>query len=339
VLPRLTALALACVLAAAPDSAGEDLRASLLAVGDTGAEDGSRDLAVAEAIADEDERAPAAALLLLGDNFYPDGLRRKELVERVARNVVRPWCRFVDLSAPRSTEVRDACRLDADERRPGVPIYAVLGNHDYGQRESPGLQREAVPQFVANWRMPLQRAETVELGGGLSLVLFDSVALGAHDRGGDELTRALARSQGPWRILAAHHPPVWVELTRGERLCRQRLARALDASGVPVHLFLAGHEHNLQIVEMDAPWPPLVAIAGSGSDRKDVETREVGLRFARKEHGFARVDVVAEDGGERLRVSLFTTPEHPLYPGGPELAAAWSVDRDGRARPEPPAGR
>ena len=52
----------------------------------------------------------------------------KELVQRVARNVVRPWCRFVVLTAPRSDEVRDACKLDADERRP-IPIYAVLGNH------------------------------------------------------------------------------------------------------------------------------------------------------------------------------------------------------------------
>ena len=152
-----------------------------------------------------------------------------------------------------------------------------------------------------------------------------------------ELERELERPVE--RILSRGYPAF---AGAGEtRLLRrvQRLARALEASGVPVHLMLAGHEHSLQIIEMDAPWPPLVAIAGSGSDRKDVETREVGLRFARKEHGFARVDVVAEAGVERLRVSLFTTPEHPLYPGGPELAGAWSVDRDGRAHPEPSGGR
>jgi predicted phosphodiesterase len=311
-----------------------EVRVSLFAVGDTGAEDGSQDLAVAEAIAEEDRRAPADALVLLGDNFYPKGLRRKYLEERIARNVVRPWCRFVDLGAPRSGEVEDACELDREDRRPGVPIYAVLGNHDYQTRESPELQRKAVPQYVANWRMPHRRAQAVELDGGVSLVLFDSQELVVHDRGGDELAQALARSRGPWRILVGHHPPVWVKGIREERLYRERLARALDASGVPVHLFLAGHEHNLEIVEMDAPWPPLVVIAGSGSDRKDVETRETGLRFAQKELGFARVELVAEGGEERLVVSLFTTPEHPLYPSGPERVTVWSVDGHGRVRPE-----
>jgi 3',5'-cyclic AMP phosphodiesterase CpdA len=338
-MPRLLALVLAGVLCAAP--AGADapaLRASLLSVGDTGAPDGSQDLAVAEEIDVEDRRAPADALVLLGDNFYPHGLRHKELVQRIARNVVRPWCRFVVLTAPRSDEVRDACKLGDDERRP-TPIYAVLGNHDYQSPESPELQREAIPQFVANWRMPFRHAEKIEFEGGLSLVLFDSVELAVHDRGGAELARVLSRTRGPWRVIAAHHPPIRAELTREERLYRERLARALEDSGVPVHLMLAGHEHSLQIIEMDAPWPPLLVVAGSGSDRKDIETREPGLRFARKEHGFARVDLVAEAGAERLEVTLFTTPEHPLYPGGPEPVSTWHVDPDGRARPATPPDR
>jgi predicted phosphodiesterase len=319
--------------ALAPPPAGASI-VSLFAVGDTGTHEDSRDLAVAEAIGAEDRRAPAAALVLLGDNFYPHGLRRKELEPRIARNVVRPWCRFAVLTAPRSAAVKDACELAESARRPGVPIYAVLGNHDYEAPESPELQREVVPQYVANWRVPFQRAEVVELDGGVSLVLLDSNELLEHKSTGDELANALRRSRGPWRILATHHPPVWVKRDEDERLYRERLARALDASRVPVHLVLAGHEHNLELVEMDAPWPPLVVIAGSGSDVKDVETIESGLRYAAKQLGFARLDLVAEGGEERLVATLFTTPEHPLLPGGPERAAAWSVDRHGRTRPE-----
>jgi predicted phosphodiesterase len=312
---------------------------SIFAVGDTGSYEDRRDLAVAEAIAAEDRRAPAAALVLLGDNFYPHGLRHKELEARIARNVVRPWCRFAVLTAPRSAAVKDACELDEAARRPGVPIYAVLGNHDYEAPESPALQREVVPQYVANWRVPLRRAEVVELAGGVSLVLFDSTELWERNDGGDELARALRSSRGPWRIVAAHHPPIWVKRDEEEQLYRARLARALDASRVPVHLLVAGHEHNLQLVETDAPWPPLVVVAGSGSDLKDVETVESGLRYAAKLPGFARVDLVAEGGEERLVATLFTAPEYPLLPGGPERAVAWSVDRDGRTHPETSVAR
>ncbi|MFM7786579.1 MAG: hypothetical protein ACKPE6_18360, partial [Gammaproteobacteria bacterium] len=39
---------------------------------------------------------PVDAVVLLGDNFYPDGLLADELVPRIIENVARPYCDFVD---------------------------------------------------------------------------------------------------------------------------------------------------------------------------------------------------------------------------------------------------
>src|SRR5215472_2002649 len=96
-------------------------RASLLAVGDTGTPPQfasrltSTQIAVARGMEAEDRRAPVHALVLLGDNFYYKGLQESELLLRVRENVVRPYCRFLALTAPRSEEVASACGTPGQE--------------------------------------------------------------------------------------------------------------------------------------------------------------------------------------------------------------------------------
>src|SRR5262245_36374 len=69
--------ALACALPPPVyEARGPEVRLSLLALGDWGRfpRDGVTpevQLRVAEALADEDRRAPADALVFVGDNFYP----------------------------------------------------------------------------------------------------------------------------------------------------------------------------------------------------------------------------------------------------------------------------
>lgn len=325
--------------------AADEIRFSLLAVGDTGrlsrlGRYWSKQRSVGLALEAEDRRRPADALVLLGDNFYWNGLQRFELVERVRENLVRPYCRFVDLSGPRSTEVRDACREPELDRHP-VPIYALLGNHDYVDPESPGLQRREIPEFVANWRMPAGLVELVEFPVGVSLVLIDSVALRAGSDP-EPLRAALRRSRGPWRILAAHHPIGHARDKRRAALEAQEAYRALvqaivREAGVPVHLAVAGDEHNLQMIEMTPAAPPLQVVAGSGSRVRELDTSNPRARFALESLGFARIDLVGAPGGERLLVSLFATAAPPAPgSGAPRLVARWTVDRELRARDAPP---
>jgi hypothetical protein len=330
----------------APDPAPPRVQSalSLLAVGDTGtrpgwlpALDGER--AVGAGLGAEHRRARADALLLLGDNFYDHGLERQELLSRVLGNVVIPFCPFVELSGPRSEEVRGGCAADASAAPP-PPIYAVLGNHDSYTKDSRRLQATAVSEFVSNWQLSAEPAKAIELGRGVSLILFDSSPL---EVGGDSapLREALRASRGPWRILAAHHP---LGTSRDHGYKKEagvgdygaRVRNAIVDAGVPVQLMLAGHEHSLQLIELGMPGPRLVVIAGGGSHPNPIKTRSRGRLFGYMGLGFARVDLIGEADAQRLVVTLFSAPRWRGWLGRPpEVLARWSVSVDGEVFGEP----
>jgi len=342
---RVAVAACAVLLAAAaggPPASAQPARLSLLAVGDAGAPPAEPDhyatqLAVAAAMAASDRAQPAHGLVLLGDNFYPDGLRSDELVLRLRANLVRPYCRFLELGGRRAEELADACTLPAAERHP-LPIFAILGNHDHMAPEGATLQREAPRRLLANWRMPLGAAAVYELPGGVSLVLLDSTPI---FEGADAapLVEALRAARGPWRILAAHHPIAnrdrGVEKERHARY-RSRVLAAVAAAGAPVQLLLAGHEHNLQVLVLDAPAPRLHVVAGGGSGARSLHGPDPRREAGFERPGFARVDLVGDGSGARLVASLYGLPRLPLrlVSDRPRLLSRWSVDLAGRVAEE-----
>jgi hypothetical protein len=342
----LAVLPLLFVSARGAPARAEAPQLSLLAVGDTGAApddpEGQRtQLAVAAAMASVDRGSPVNALVLLGDNFYPAGLRRSELARRMRANIVQPYCRFLELTGPRAPEVAGACEVPLEERHP-VPLFAMLGNHDYGSPESPALQRDAPRLYIGNWHMPFGAAAVYELDAGVSLVVFDSDPI---YEGADAapLVEALRASRGPWRILAAHHPIADVgRESERERHARYRrvVLEAIAAADVPVHLMLSGHEHNLEVLAMDPPAPPLHVIAGSGSGTRSLHEPDPRRKVGFKLPGFARVDLVGESpedaGKARLVASLYALPGFPrrLVSDRPRVVARWSVDLAGRIAAE-----
>jgi Calcineurin-like phosphoesterase len=338
------AMAAAALLAAAcgAEPPPEGARLSLLAVGDAGAEPDRADhyatlLGVARSMAESDEAGAVDALVLLGDNFYPDGLREVELARRVGADLARPFCRFLAGGAPRFAELAADCARPGATRHP-VTILAVLGNHDTVAPESPALQRHAVEQFLASWRMPPGPAAAIELGHGVSLVAFDSTAAfaGGAAAAADlaALEDALREARGPWRVLASHHPVAGAGTgDEQERYVRYRrgVLEAIEAAGVPVQLALAGHEHNLQLLAMDPPGPALQVVAGAGSAPRGIHDDNPRRRFG-LDHtpGFARVDLVGEGEDEELVVSLYARPGWPRRVlGATQLVARVAVDRAG----------
>jgi 3',5'-cyclic AMP phosphodiesterase CpdA len=319
---RWLAACLAAHLAAAcgappPDGA---VRASLLFFGDAGAppEDARHHaqlLRVARAVAAEDRERPADALLVLGDNFYPRGLLAAELLPRVRETLARPWCRFLAPGGSRAAELAGACDLPERERRP-IPIHALLGNHDVRSPGSPELQRDAIPAFAPNWRLAARPAETRELAPGVSLVLLDSEQV---FEGGDAapIGEALRAAPGPWRVVAAHRPIFGLAATLDEDPARveayaRRMRAAVAGAGVPVHVFLAGHAHSLQLSLGSAPDPPLHATAGSASDTGVLRSEEPRRVAAALAPGFGRLDVVGDGVETRLVVTLYRLLPAPL---------------------------
>ena len=157
----------------------------------------------------EDRRQPVDALLLLGDNFYANGLERDDLVERLRENVVGPFCHFVELEGPRSPEVAGACREAPSLRHP-IPLLVLFGNHDHTAPESPALQRETVPGFVSNWRVaegPVQlvHLELAVASGRSGSEKAVQGAFASSSPAGDLTDRALSDPRSRFRLSA----PLW----------------------------------------------------------------------------------------------------------------------------------
>ncbi len=91
------------------------------------------------------------------------------------------------------------------------------------------------------------------------------------------------------------HPGPWIQ-------------QALASIDVPVHLHLAGHDHNLQIGVPAPQSPYLQVVAGSGGGERAVRHPLVGGRFQLVQPGFARIDLVGDGEAARLVVSLIALP-------------------------------
>jgi predicted phosphodiesterase len=340
-------VAIGTLLAWTPTHPDHGASASLLLLGDTGKV--HRPLApllegqfsVAADLAAEDRAHPVDALLLLGDNFYMDGLLEQELAARVKQNLVWPYCHFVALGGARSHEVSGVCppsAADADKR----PIYAVLGNHDYESAESPSLQQDAIPAFVTNWSLSTRFAVNRELPNGLSLILLDSHNY-RRDGAEEELAEALTAAKGPWRVLAAHIPMAIgesgnePEVPDGSLEFQQFVEGAIKRAGVRVHLYVSGHHHSLQaITGGGALGPSLHVVAGSGARPRAIAMSHSRRVFAAEALGFARLDLVERGENSRMVVQLFQSPVIPLLRlGFPRIVARWSIDADGQVSREP----
>jgi len=317
----------------------EDVRHSILAVGDTGrtrifASLFEGQLSVAHAMTLEARRHPIDDLILLGDNFYWNGLDREHLVPRIRQNLVRPYCYFLRLDGRRSREVENACSVPPGDRVP-VPLFAVLGNHDLELPDSARLQRETVPEFLPDWQMSRELAQVFELGDGLSLILFESEpAIDDPAAIGRAIERAVREARGPWRILATHRPIATDDF--GNRLLGgypDFVRAGLEAAGVPVQLVLAAHHHNLQIFEVDAPLPSLHVVVGSGARAEPpLAQQHPDARFGRIALGFARIDLLGVGANERLSVTLIEAARWPFLSrlNPPKRVARFEVDRAGR---------
>lgn len=305
---------------------------SWFALGDTGTGDvvskeRLAQLVVGRTMATLDHEARVDALLFLGDNFYPTGLLAREIETRIRHNVVDPYCGFVAFKGPLSPRVAGGCHPVRGRDADAPALLAVLGNHDKIAPESPRLERQILPLYVSNWKLPADAIHVEALAPGLQLLMVDAdvFSSGLHL---SALADAAAKMPGPWRVLATHRP-----LQPGNGQAVVNLTRALARTGLRFQLVLAGHEHSLGVATLPAPHGLQVISGGGAKTRRPLDF--AGRLLAVQQTGFARIDFVRAGGEDaRLFASLYSVP---LF-GRAARIGTWSVGVDNDVRREDRAG-
>lgn len=217
--------------------------------------------------------------VLLGDNFYPDGVR----------SVDDPrWKDDVVSQFP-----------------PSLRLYAILGNHDYHHNAHAQIQ---YTYHGETWKMPYYYyAEEFRMGSSYLQILFLDTTILAPTMT-DELLRQcqvdeasreafrehvrshrakqlkwleqqLAKSHAQWRIVCGHYPL----LSNGTHEVCPRFYESVFPilAQYGVHVYLAGHDHNAQLIESPQPGGHSIycCVAGAVSATTEPRRRVPGTLF------------------------------------------------------------
>ncbi len=235
----------------------------LLAVGDTGTSDG-RQGEVARGMARAVRRVGGIhAGLLLGDNFYRSGVSSLDDSK---------WRTAFDVRFGSPELLR-------------VPFFAALGNHDYMGR--PDVQIRASGRLGGRWRMPdhYYRQDFGPAGDPIVSVLVIDTNPTFSMRGAQlawlESTLTELRRAGRWTLVCAHHPIHSYSKNPVEPYLVTHLLPVFERE--PPTLYLAGHDHCMQIIRVDSL---TCAIIGSGGKRLYDVRAGPGTLFHAREYGF-----------------------------------------------------
>lgn len=259
---------------------------NLLSMGDI-AQSGPGQARVAAALEQHVRSSPREydALLTAGDNFYMpltgvDDPKWKTL--------------FEDMYDP---EVID------------FPFYAALGNHDYDKLEGGGFKwqiemayAKANPQ--SRWKLPAKWYR-VDFPVGAADPLATALVIDSYKtRLGEAewaeqmawLKRELARPrESEWLVVVGHHP-LFSNGDHGDNGVLQRELGPLFEQH-DVDLYIAGHDHDLQHLEVPGYETTFMLVGGGGASTRPIRADARGP-FSRSVHGFADLNFTPD----RVRV-------------------------------------
>lgn len=237
---------------------------SFFALGDTGATTSQR-RRVIEKMAAHANLAHLQFVMLLGDNFYDDGVASVE-DPKWQSEFERPFA----------------------SSKLGCPFFVALGNHDH--RGSIPAQIE-YSRVNPRWNMPAAYysfEKSTADGVAVEFFVLDTQPIhGEPESQAEQLQwfrEKLAASTADWKIVAAHHPI----LSGGYHGRSDNVASALAPlfEEFKVDLYMTGHDHDLQLLDSKRGWLQLVS--GAGSSLRSVHWLDDTL-FAEAIGGFAWV--------------------------------------------------
>jgi tartrate-resistant acid phosphatase type 5 len=255
------------IFAAAPS----DRPARVLAFGDFG--DGSdAQKQVAAAMLTYHTARPFDFALTLGDNFYSTGMASLD-DERW-----KTWW----------SDLYDPLR---------IPFYATLGNHDWGQPNSPAAEILFTARSPS-WRMPA--AYYTFTAGAAQFFALDTDVVSEKQL--LWLTESLDASRARWKIVYGHHP-IYSEGQHEDN--NVKIDQLLPVLRDRADVYLAGHDHDMQHLRPEGKLHFFVA--GTGGKLRPIEPGPRSL-FAKSAHGFAVLEVQPDTltiafvgvGGEEL---------------------------------------
>lgn len=192
--------------------------------------------AIAKGIAALHAKEPLDAIILGGDTFYPCGV----------------------------TSVSDKrWSLAAPLTKIGVPVFPVLGNHDYCGKADPDAQVRATGT-IANWQFPARQYAVRSPFADFAFVETTPYARGRGHHPETAIRDALATSKKRWRIVVGHHPILssgYHGYRPKDEVRRMRaLVPVMQSAGA--QLYICGHEHHLEL----AKGKVIYLVSGAGSD-------------------------------------------------------------------------
>lgn len=273
---------------------------TFFALGDQG-DGGVKQWAVARAMEKQAERIGKVDFItLLGDNIYIDEELTLDSME---------WRRKFE-------NVYSGKYLSA------VPFYAVLGNHDPATMNGKNVEIEYSLKHMGSnrWRMPANYY-SYDFGKTgdrplMRLVFLDTNLKQDEIRKQADFIREkfVEKENGPiWKIVIAHHPIRTYGKHHGED--EHKLAAITSAlKETKADLYLAGHDHNQQVIAADHE-PVYVINGGGGAHTYEIKSKPAELIFARQSHGFVGVHANAA----QLDITLYDT--------APQTIISYKIER------------
>ncbi len=275
---RITLTLTLCALAGCSPSPKKETSASappagppsinLLAMGDWGS-DTPTQKQVAGAMEDyvAGSRQDFAGALLLGDNFY---------TPLTGTDDPRWQSMFEEMYNPQILN---------------FPFYVALGNHDYTDGKNKIERQYARENPQSRWKMPAPyyRIDIPENLPVVTILMLNSNKQAMTDAQWSAETywikTELARPRSSrWIVCAAHHP-LFSNGDHGDNGVMQRDWGSLFKQ-YGVDLYICGHDHDLQHIEVPG-WPMSFVLAGGGGqETKPIRIDQRGP-FAKQAYGFA----------------------------------------------------
>lgn len=246
----------------------------LLVLGDTGT-GGAGQFQVAGAMeraCNQAKKQPFDGILMLGDNFYPAG---------VSSTVDPQWQEKFE------KPYGSPCLS-------GLPVYPVLGNHDYRLSPEAQIEYSAVQD---RWRMP-GRFYSVDFGPLVRLVALDTNRFdwcgSARDCVYDFLKSRLGSAKGAWTIVTGHHPMasssshgVAYDGTYFKYTVRPEICEHAD-------FYLSGHAHQLEHLSFSGCKTDFVVAGTGGAEVGRLKSERPGSKFVQSTFGFVAMELTAE---------------------------------------------